>query len=171
MTSRVDSITNGADPIAKPGTDPDPSPEKTKPTPDPDAILSRLITKNVSKTVAHHLAKEYITKTLQYTEITFSTIIDIITETVQFVEKYKHLTGPERKVVVVESVVVYLEHVVEDAQWRDQLVGFVDLVGPHLIDVVVYASKGKFKINRKTIRRTLSKLTCGCVSPHKTTDP
>lgn len=143
----------------------DTPPANTEPPSNSDAILSRMITKNLSISVAHHLAKEYITSTFQYTEITFSTVIDVITNAVQFVEKYNHLSGPERKVVVVESVVVYLEHVVKDEHWRDQVVGFVDLVGPHLIDVVVYASKGALDINRKSIRSALSKLTCGCVSP------
>ena len=155
------------DPVSRVGSrthDP-PPPANTEPTSNSDAMLSRIITKNISKTVAHQLAKEYITSTFQYTEITFGTVVDVITNAVQFVEKYKHLSGPERKIVVIESVVVYLEHVVKDEHWRDQMVGFVDLVGPHLIDVVVYASKGALNINRKSIRSALSKLTCGCVSP------
>ena len=163
--SRGCSGSNNTAPVVELDTPPANTEPPSNSNSNSDAILSRMITKNLSISVAHHLAKEYITNTFQYTEITFSTVIDVITNAVQFVEKYNHLSGPERKVVVVESVVVYLEHVVKDEHWRDQVVGFVDLVGPHLIDVVVYASKGALDINRKSIRSALSKLTCGCVSP------
>lgn len=144
------------------------SPKPEKPPSSPDSAFSRVITSHISKTVAHGLAKQYVENTFRHTDITFAGMIDIITDTVQFVETYNTLSGQERKTVVLESIVVYLEHAVKDDAWRDQLIGFVDVVGPHIIDVIVLASKGDLKVNKKTVRKLLSKLSCGCISPNAT---
>lgn len=143
--------------------------EVIRPQKSADAVVVKNTRSIIANSLASDLAKRYVTSATSHDELSFSTVIEIITDTVQFVEEYNTMKGPERKEVVIEAVISYIQIAVDNTSWRRQLVGFVELVGPGIIDMIVLASKGDLNINKKSVRKWLSKWTCGCVAPHTTT--
>tara|TARA_B110000483_G_C18112333_1_gene510214 strand:+ start:266 stop:631 length:366 start_codon:yes stop_codon:yes gene_type:complete len=83
------------------------------------------------------------------TELSFVSMVNVITKTVELVESYCKVPGHDKKEIVINVVVHFLEKHIHDKERRVALIDFVETVGDNIIDVVVFASKGGFALNAK----------------------
>ena len=83
------------------------------------------------------------------TELSFVSMVNVITKTVELVETYCKVPGRDKKDIVINVVIHFLDKHIEDAESKESLIDFVETVGDNIIDVVVFASKGGFALNVK----------------------
>lgn len=86
-------------------------------------------------------------------KITFANIVNVITRSVEIVDKYKELTGLEKKLMVVKMVTTLIEKHEYDETLKKSLIDLLNTVGVTVIDTIVYASKGKLAINLKKCQK------------------
>jgi hypothetical protein len=92
-------------------------------------------------------------------KITFANLINIITKSIEVVDKYKDLNGMEKKDLVLKLVCSIIEHFEKDEEVKKSLIDLTNTIGHNLIDAIIFATKGKLAVN---IKNKLSKLNC-CV--------
>lgn len=102
---------------------------------------------------------EELLNAYEETELSFVSVVNVITKTVELVESYCKVPGKDKKEIVIRVVVGFLEKRIEDKAQRDSLVDFVETVGDNIIDVIVFASKGGLRVN---IGKSLSFLRKNC---------
>lgn len=83
------------------------------------------------------------------TELSFVSMVNVITKTVELVEIYCKVPGRDKKDLVINVVIHFLDKHIDDKAKKDSMIDFVETVGDNIIDVVVFASKGGFAINIK----------------------
>jgi len=83
------------------------------------------------------------------TELSFVSMVNVITKTVELVESYCKVPGKDKKEIVIRVVVDFLEKHIDDKERKESLVDFVNTVGDNIIDVIVFASKGGLALNVK----------------------
>jgi hypothetical protein len=93
-------------------------------------------------------------------KITLLNIVNVITRSIEIVEKYTHLTGLEKKSVVVNMVSSLIENHEEDEETKKSLVDFTNTVGLTIIDTIIYVANGKLAINIHKTVTCLKKWKC-----------
>jgi hypothetical protein len=94
------------------------------------------------------------------TELSFVSMVNVITKTVELVESYCKVPGHDKKEIVINVVIHFLEKHIHDEEKKASFVEFVETVGDNIIDVVVFASKGGFALNIKKGVSFIKSLKC-----------
>lgn len=91
-------------------------------------------------------------------KVTFANIINIITRAIEIVECCSKLKGPEKKEMVVRLVITLIDRYEDDADLKKSLIDMCNSIGGNVIDIIIFASKGKLAINLK--KKCVSKFSC-----------
>ena len=93
-------------------------------------------------------------------KITFVNIVNVITRSTEIVDKYKNLSGIEKKMMVVKMVTLLIEKHESEPKLKKALIDLLNTVGVSLIDTIIYASKGKLLLNVKFFRKLRNCCCC-----------
>jgi len=93
--------------------------------------------------------------------LTVSSISSVLIKLMMFVERYKNLKGKDKKMLVL----YVLKRIINESGDSD-LISFVDLLLPTLIDNMISLDKGKLKINKSTVIKALEKVCIVCLAKH-----
>jgi hypothetical protein len=102
----------------------------------------------------------YVKTTIGSQHITPVNVITIMNNLLQIVEKYKDLTGSQKKMLVLDTIKKVINETVDDANDQMQLLAIVDLTMPHIIDTVVSAINGNIKFEKEKVVSWLHKIFC-----------
>jgi hypothetical protein len=102
----------------------------------------------------------YVKTTIGSQHITPINVITIMNNLLQIVEKYKDLTGSQKKMLVLDTIKKVINETVDDANDRMQLLAIVDLTMPHIIDTIVSAINGNIKFEKEKVVSWLHKIFC-----------
>ena len=80
-------------------------------------------------------------------KVTFSNMVNIITRSIEIVDKYKKLSGLEKKLMVVKMITTLIDKHESDESIKKALIDLLNTVGVSVIDTIIYATKGKLAIN------------------------
>ena len=80
-------------------------------------------------------------------KVTFSNMVNIITTSIEIVDKYKKLSGLEKKLMVVKMITTLIDKHESDETIKEALINLLNTVGVSVIDTIIYATKGKLAIN------------------------
>jgi hypothetical protein len=84
-------------------------------------------------------------------ELNLGNIIKFITRTIETVEFYKELNGLEKKDLVLRLMKQLIKELITNDELEKELLKYMDMIAPGVIDVIIMASKGKLNINFKKI--------------------
>tara|TARA_B100000579_G_C22606433_1_gene745124 strand:- start:341 stop:658 length:318 start_codon:yes stop_codon:yes gene_type:complete len=89
---------------------------------------------------------EAIVKNIRNTHnnITLENIMDVIVKTIVMVDKYKNLSGKQKK----QTVINVLIFIVDETHKNDEFDDLIKSMIPTVIDTVVDASKGRLQIKK-----------------------
>jgi len=110
--------------------------------------IAKNITFDVTKTPIFDIIYTQIKKNITNKTIDAGEIILLGTLAMQLVDKYQDLTGPEKKLIVIEIVKKIIRDQVTDLNTEQILILVVDTVLPTVIDKIVDASRGKLDLNK-----------------------
>jgi hypothetical protein len=99
---------------------------------------------------------------VHHEKITPTNIIVIATELIQIVEKYKGLTGPQKKMLVINVIKKVVNHQIESDETRKTLNIIIDLTLPIVIDNIISAMNGEIKFNKEKVQSFFKKYICCC---------
>ncbi len=109
-------------------------------------------------TVTNSLEKLYLELEIIFKnrKIEADVILSIVVTLMQIVDRYPDLKGIEKKLVVIGVLIRYVEENVEDEKTRGDLVMFINLVLPNVIDTFIAIDKRELKIKtEKCLRKYL----------------
>lgn len=89
--------------------------------------------------------------------ITPAVMIDLMNRLIQIVEKYKNLTGQQKKMLVVDTLNKIINENVNDDMDKQNLMLLINAVLPHVIDSVVSAINGDMKFIKDIHKKCFSK--------------
>jgi hypothetical protein len=96
-------------------------------------------------------------------KITPTNIIVIATELMQIVEKYKGLTGPQKKMLVINVIKKAINSQIDSQETRNILNTIIDFTLPSVIDNLVDAINGNIKFNKEKVQSFFKKYICCCI--------
>ena len=99
-------------------------------------------------------------KSIHSDKITASNIVVIVTELVQLTEKYKQLTGNQKKTLVINVVKKLVNTQVENENDKKTLNTIIDLTLPTVIDNLVNAINGDLKFDKEKAKSFFRKYLC-----------
>ncbi len=102
-------------------------------------------------------------KCVHHEKITPTNIIVIATELMQIVEKYKELTGPQKKMLVINVIKKVVNSQVDSEETRNALNTIIDFTLPAVIDNLVSAINGEIKFNKEKVQSFFKKYICCCI--------
>lgn len=93
-------------------------------------------------------------------KINFGNLVNVITRCVEIVDKYKQLTGVEKKMMVIKMITTLIDKHETDETTKRSLIDLLNSVGVSVIDTIIYAAKGKLAIDLKKWRKVLKMIKC-----------
>lgn len=93
-------------------------------------------------------------------KVTFSNMVNIITRSVEIVDKYKKLSGLEKKLMVVKMITTLIDKHESDESIKKALIDLLNTVGVSVIDTIIYATKGKLAINLTKCKKMVKYFKC-----------
>ena len=102
-------------------------------------------------------------KSVHNEKITPTNIIVIATELMQIVEKYKGLTGSQKKMLIVNVIKKIVNNQTDSDETRIALNTIIDLTLPVVIDNLVSAMNGEIKFNKEKVQSFFKKYICCCI--------
>lgn len=93
-------------------------------------------------------------------KVTFSNMVNIITRSVEIVDKYKKLSGLEKKLMVVKMITTLIDKHESDETIKKALIDLLNTVGVSVIDTIIYATKGKLAINLTKCKKIVKYFKC-----------
>ena len=96
-------------------------------------------------------------------QITPTNIIVIATELIQIVEKYKDLTGPQKKMLVVNVIKKIVNAQTISQETRTVLNTIIEFTLPTVIDNLINAINGNIKFNKEKVQSFFKKYICCCI--------
>ena len=93
-------------------------------------------------------------------KVTFSNMVNIITRSIEIVDKYKKLSGLEKKLMVVKMITTLIDKHESDETIKKALIDLLNTVGVSVIDTIIYATKGKLAINLTKCRKIIKSFKC-----------
>jgi hypothetical protein len=99
--------------------------------------------------------------------ITSTTVILLTNKLIQIVEKYKDLTGAQKKMLVLDTLSKLINEYIDDASVKQELLTLITIIVPKIIDTVVYAINGEMKFT-KDIKHSFFSVLCPCFSKKNT---
>lgn len=103
-------------------------------------------------------------KIVHTAKITPTNVVVIATELMQIVEKYKELTGPQKKMLVINVIKRVVNNQVDTQEIRTTLNTIIDFTLPIVIDNLVSAMNGEIKFNKEKVQSFFKKYLCCCIS-------
>jgi len=88
-------------------------------------------------------------KCVHHEKITPANLIVIATELMQIVEKYKGLTGPQKKMLVINVIKKVVNSQIDSDETKNTLNTIIDLTLPVVIDNLISAMNGEIKFNKE----------------------
>jgi hypothetical protein len=95
-------------------------------------------------------------------KITPMNIVIIATELMQIVEKYKELTGPQKKMLIINVIKKIVNNQIDSQETRTALNTIIDFTLPIVIDNLVSAINGEIKFNKEKVESFFKKYICCC---------
>ena len=86
----------------------------------------------------------------------------IMNNLIQVVEKYKELTGNQKKMLVLDTLKKIINENVSDESEKQQLILFVNITIPIILDSIISAINGNMKFAKDKISGCFSKLFSCC---------
>tara|TARA_Y100000389_G_scaffold105482_1_gene102380 strand:+ start:2923 stop:3324 length:402 start_codon:yes stop_codon:yes gene_type:complete len=117
---------------------------------------------NMKENNKQQIFEESYTKLL-YTlddKVTFSNMVNLITSSIEIVDKYKKLSGLEKKLMVVKMITTLIDKHEYDESVKKALIDLLNTVGLSVIDTIIYATKGKLAINLTKCRKLIKYFKC-----------
>lgn len=105
---------------------------------------------------------EYAKSILDTKKITTTNIIMIMNNLIQIVEQYKELTGNQKKMLVLDTIKKIINENVTDDNDKQQLILFVNITLPVVLDSIILAINGDMKFAKEKITGCFSKLFSCC---------
>jgi len=93
-------------------------------------------------------------------KINLSNIVNVITRCVEIVDRYKQLTGVEKKMMVIKMITTLIDKHETDETIKKSLIDLLNSVGVSVIDTIIYAAKGKLAIDLKKWSKVLKMIKC-----------
>lgn len=93
-------------------------------------------------------------------KVTFSNMVNIITRSIEIVDKYKKLSGLEKKLMVVKMITTLIDKHESDESIKKALIDLLNTVGVSVIDTIIYATKGKLAINLTKCKKIVKYFKC-----------
>lgn len=93
-------------------------------------------------------------------KINFTNLVNVITRCVEIVDKYKQMTGVEKKMMVIKMITTLIDKHETDETIKRSLIDLLNSVGVSVIDTIIYAAKGKLAIDLKKWRKVLKMINC-----------
>jgi len=106
-------------------------------------------------TVTNSLEKLYLELEVIFKnkKIEADVILSIVVTLMQIVDRYPDLKGIEKKLVVIGVLIRYVEENVEDEKTRGDLIMFINLVLPNVIDTFIAIDRRELKIKTEKCLR------------------
>lgn len=82
-------------------------------------------------------------------DITTSNIVNITLKSIELVDIYKDINGLEKRHIVTKILHKLINTYVKDDDKKTDLLEYIQIYAPSVIDVSCFASRGKYKINKK----------------------
>ncbi len=101
---------------------------------------------------------DYSKSILDTKKITTTNIIMIMNNLIQIVEQYKELTGNQKKMLVLDTIKKIINENVTDENNKQQLILFVNITLPVILDSIILAINGDMKFAKEKINSCFSKL-------------
>jgi hypothetical protein len=105
---------------------------------------------------------DYSKSILDTKKITTTNIIMIMNNLIQIVEQYKELTGNQKKMLVLDTIKKIINENVTDENNKQQLILFVNITLPVILDSIILAINGDMKFAKEKINSCFSKLFSCC---------
>ena len=100
--------------------------------------------------------------------ISSTTIIVLTNKLIQIVEKYKELTGSQKKMLVLDTLTKIINENIDDDLEKQELLTLITILLPKIIDTVVSAINGHMKFS-KDIKPSCFSSLFQCFSKKSTT--
>jgi hypothetical protein len=101
-------------------------------------------------------------KCVHHEKITPTNVIVIATELMQIVEKYKGLTGLQKKMLILNVIKKIVNTQIDSDETRQVLITIIDFTLPIVIDNLVSAINGNVKFNKEKVQSFFKKYICCC---------
>ncbi len=102
-------------------------------------------------------------KSVHHSRITPINIVVFATELMQIVEKYNGLTGPQKKMLVINVIKKLVNNQADSEETRVALNTIIDFTLPSVIDNLVDAINGNIKFNKEKVQSFFKKYICCCI--------
>jgi hypothetical protein len=99
-------------------------------------------------------------KSINSDKITPANIVVIVTQLVQVTEKYKQLTGHQKKTLVINVIKKLVNTQVDNESNRKTLNTIIDFTVPTVIDNLVNAINGNLKFDKEKVKSFFRKYLC-----------
>jgi hypothetical protein len=103
-------------------------------------------------------------KNVHHEKITAVNIVIVTTELMQIVEKYKGLTGPQKKMLVINVIKKVVNSQVDSSETRSTLNTVIDFTLPVVIDNLIDAINGNMKFDKEKVKSFFKKYICCCIN-------
>ena len=103
-------------------------------------------------------------KSVHTENITPINVVSIASELMQLVEKYKGLTGPQKKMLVISVIKKVVNSQVDSLETQSVLYTIIDFTLPIVIDNLVSAINGEIKFNKEKVKSFFKKYLCCCIT-------
>lgn len=100
-------------------------------------------------------------KNLNLDNITLQNISTVILAIMSVVDKYKDLTGVQKKAIVLDTLYYIVEHQISSVNHKNEIIMFIKLSAPLLIDNFISLDKRELRVK---LRKTCSFKLCGCMN-------
>jgi hypothetical protein len=129
----------------------------------PKTIETPINNSTKQNTILDHLEEmyNYVKLTVGNNNITASSIMVITNNLMQIVEKYKDLTGNQKKMLVIDTIKRFINETINDSSDKNNLLMIADLTLPTVIDTLVSAINGDIKFDVKKVKTVFNNLF-GC---------
>ena len=82
-------------------------------------------------------------------DITSSNIVNITLKSIEIVDVYKDINGLEKRHIVTKMLQKLINTYIKDDDKKSNLLEYIQIYAPYVIDISCFASRGKYKINKK----------------------
>lgn len=93
-------------------------------------------------------------------KVTFLNMVNIITRSIEIVDKYKEMSGLEKKLIVIKMITTLIDKHESDEKIKETLINLLNTVGVSVIDTIIYATKGKLAINLTRCKKMIKYFKC-----------
>ena len=87
-------------------------------------------------------------------------MVNIITRSIEIVDKYKEMSGLEKKLIVIKMITTLIDKHESDEKIKETLINLLNTVGVSVIDTIIYATKGKLAINLTRCKKMIKYFKC-----------